>query len=63
MLSRVGRGLGKDVLSTTIEAVDGRISAPNATGSDFSGSSAPLRATISYLYLSPARAPGTKISQ
>ena len=49
--------------STTIDAVEGRISAANATGSDFSGSSWPSRPTISYLYLSPARAPGTKISQ
>ncbi len=40
----------------TIEAVSGRTSAAKATGSDFSGSSAPERATISYLYLSPARA-------
>ena len=35
--------------STTIEAVCGRISAAKATGSDFSGSSAPSAPTISYL--------------
>ena len=57
-----GRGRGSFALSITIEAVRGRISLPKPTGSAFI-SSWPERAMISYLYLSPALAPGTKISQ
>ena len=60
--ARDGVTRGRVLWSTTTEAVDGRISAKAAQGSDFRGSSAPLRLTISYLYLSPALAPGTKIS-
>ena len=59
-----GPGCGRTSasLSTTIEAVFGRSSAAKATGSALSGSR-PCAPRISYLYLSPAFAPGTKISQ
>ena len=62
-LSPAGEERGSAEASKTIDAVAGRISALNPTGSDLSGSNLPDRLKISYLYLSPARAPGTKISQ
>src|SRR5438445_11436285 len=60
-----GRGGGRltALISTTMEAVVGRRSAVNATGSDFNGSMRPSGPMISYLYFSPGRTPGTKISQ
>ena len=52
-----------DGVATTIEAVCGRSSAANASGSDFSGSMRPSAPMISYLYLLPGLASGMKISQ
>jgi hypothetical protein len=44
-----GRGFGILVSSTTIEAVEGRISAAKATGSDFNGRCRPSGPVMSNL--------------
>ena len=63
MPSRDGRGRGSFALSTHDRGGEGPHLAAEADRIGFQGSSWPERAMISYLYLSPALAPGTKISQ